>query len=370
MTKETVLLVFGGYSTEHYVSCESAGNILKHIDTDAYEVLCLGITLDGKWILTEASAEDIEYGSAWLTHPANKTAVINPIRSSQSILILNDGKYEEKHIDCVFPILHGSGGEDGCLQGLLELADIPYVGCGVAASACSMDKQLTRLFADFVGVKRPRSVDVFADTFNLSREEAPSLIADYHYPVYVKVACGGSSVGVMKVDKPEDLYDAIMDGFKLENSALIEEGIIGREINATVIGNKELEFGALCEIVLDENASFDYDSKYVSQSTSSKRVPADITDEQAETIRTMAAKMYKALGCENISRLDFFVSDDGEVYFNEINTLPGMRSHSIVETVFQAQGIPFSTLITKLINLAKQKRSKAGNVDADSIKIH
>lgn len=368
MNKQTVLILFGGYSTEHFASCESAANVLRHIDRERFDVLTLGITLAGDWILTDAGVEEIEGGTAWLDRPGNKKAIINPIRNSASILILEDGKCSEQHIDCVFPALHGFGGEDGSIQGLLELANIPYVGCNICASAVALDKDVSKIYADILGIKRTRSVTLREYEFKKNRDEILGKI-NFNYPIFVKPANGGSSVGVIKVTDAAMLSDAIEKCFTYENKIIVEEGVAGKEISVVLIGNEELRFGDLCEIIIPENEEFDFASKYVT-CTSSKRVPAAISEKAAEECRAIAGRIYKTMGCSNISRIDFFVTDEGEVYFNEVNTLPALRNHGIVSMVYESQGLSFKDVITEVIEYAFKKCKRVYEVNEKEIRIH
>ena len=368
MDKQTVLILFGGYSTEHFASCESAANVLRHIDRERFDVLTLGITLAGDWLLTDAGVDEIEDGTTWLDRPGNKKAIINPIRNSHSILVLEDGKYTEQHIDCVFPTMMGFGGEDGSIQGLLEMADIPYVGSDIRSSAVALDKEASKIYADVLGIKRARSITLRDYEFKKNGNEVIGKI-NFAYPIFVKPANGGSSVGVIKVKDSSMLSDAIEKCFTYENKIVVEEGVAGKEISVTVIGNEELRFGDLCEIIIPENEDFDFSSKYVT-CTSSKRVPAAISEKAAEECRVIAGKIYKAIGCSNISRIDFFVTDEDEVYFNEVNTLPVMRNHGIVSMVYESQGMTFTGVITEIIEHAFKKSKRVYAVNEKEIRIY
>lgn len=350
MKKKSVLVIFGGYSNEYYVSCSSAAGILSHIDTDLFEVVKIGITLEGQWILTEATAEQICDGKEWLAHDTNRPAIISPERDKNSILIFDGDAIRHQSIDCVFPLIHGFGGEDGKLQGLLELANIPYVGSGVASSANSMDKAITGIFSDACNLKRPVCEVVCKDEFEQETEACISM----EYPVFVKPANAGSSVGVSKVTSDAELMPALQDAFLYDNKVIVEQGIIGREIKVALledVENKEILIGALCDLTVPDGGVNDYDTKYVKH-TSRKQIPAEMDESLALLIKEQAVEIFKALECKGFARADFFLTADGEIYFNEINTIPGIGEESIYSLMMNAVGISYTELITKLVYTA------------------
>ncbi len=357
MEKETVLVIFGGHNTEYYASCDSVGGMLDHLDEQLFNVLKLGVTEDGEWLLTEASAKEIQDGESWLRRRDNRKAAIMPVRGKKSLTLFDSkGRTEEVHVDCVFPLISGYGGEDGTLQGLLELADLPYVGCRVAASACAMDKQLTRIFAERCGLKQPRCLVLYQRDWERQAASLPDMIG-FGYPVFVKPAGLGSSIGVSRVDRREDLRRAVEEAFSYEDKILIEEGILGKEIKVALLGNEDLDMGAICEISMPEGGINDYAAKHIAFS-SVKRIPASLDPELAQKIRRQAEEIYRELDCRGFARVDFFLDHSGELYFNEINTVPGIGAHSIFAMMFEKKGIPLKEVLTRLIRLAESDRER------------
>lgn len=351
MKSLSVCILFGGVSPEHEVSLRSAESVLNNIDESKYNVFPVGITKEGKWILYGGKDYSDLPSGRWLTHPDNRQAAISPIRG-QGLLTFEGDCVVRQQIDVVFPVLHGENGEDGTIQGLLQLAGIPYVGPHVAASAVAMDKTLTKLVVDQAGItqaawKLVRRADMG------SRMEATldALEARFAYPMFVKPAGTGSSVGVSKATEREDLKKALLEAGKYDDKVLVEEFIRGREIEVAVMGN-ESPVASVCGEI-DSGADFyDYDAKYITD-TSVSYIPARIPEDVAETVRDTAVKVYKAIGCQGLSRVDFFVTwQENRVVFNEINTIPGFTSISMYPKLFGASGVPYSQLIDKLLELA------------------
>lgn len=354
MDKKTIAIIFGGHSAEYYVSCMSAANVISNIDVDKYNVEKLGITEDGKWILTEASSAEIHDGTTWLTKPGNRRAVISPNRDEQTLLVFEDGAVIEKKIDGVFCVIHGTDGEDGKVQGLLELANIPYVGCGIAASAIGFDKALTKDIVATTGIPQADFWVVRKHSFEKSDIDRISMYFHDVYPLFVKPARAGSSVGVSKVNCKAELEAAIETGFTVDCKLLVEQGIIGRELEIAVLGTKEPKASSIGEI-LAHGEFYTYDSKY-NDNESKTRVVDDIPPEIAKEMRDAALKIYKRLECEGLSRVDFFLQEDGKYVFNEINTLPGFTSISMYSQLWEHDGISYGQLITELIEDAFAKR--------------
>ena len=358
MEKETVLVIFGGHNTEYYASCDSVGGMLDHLDGELFNILKLGVTEEGDWLLTEAASSEIGDGKTWLKRKDNRKAVITPIRGKRAVTVFDGkGKTEEVPVDCVFPLISGYGGEDGTLQGLLELADIPYVGSKVASSACAMDKQLTRIFAQRCGVKQPKCLILYRNDWDKQADSLQDMIG-FGFPVFVKPASLGSSVGVSRVDRGEDLRSAVEEAFLYEDKILIEEGILGSEIKVAVLGNEDLDMGAICEITLPEGTVNDYEAKHVHFS-SVRKIPAELDQTLEHRVRRQAEDIYRTLDCRGFARVDFFLDKKGELYFNEINTVPGIGEHSIFALMFEKKGIPLREVLTRLIRLAQADRERA-----------
>lgn len=351
MKSLSVCILFGGVSPEHEVSLRSAESVLNNIDKSKYNVFPVGITKEGKWILYGGKDYSDLPSGRWLTHPDNRQAAISPIRG-QGLLTFEGDCVVRQQIDVVFPVLHGENGEDGTIQGLLQLAGIPYVGPHVAASAVAMDKTLTKLVVDQAGITQAAwNLVRRSDMGSRMEGTLDALEAKFAYPMFVKPAGTGSSVGVSKATEREDLKKALLEAGKYDDKVLVEEFIRGREIEVAVMGN-ESPVASVCGEI-DSGADFyDYDAKYITD-TSVSYIPARIPEDVAETVRDTAVKVYKAIGCQGLSRVDFFVTwQENRVVFNEINTIPGFTSISMYPKLFGASGVPYSQLIDKLLELA------------------
>ena len=353
MKKLNVCVLFGGMSPEHEVSLRSAESVLNHMSKEKYTIFPVGITKEGEWILYGGEDYAALPDGSWMEHPGNRRATISPIRG-QGLLIFTGDCVEQKMIDVVFPVLHGENGEDGAMQGLLQLAGIAYVGPHVAESAVSMDKTLTKLVADNAGVSQAAWQLVRNEELgNRMDSILDSLEAKFSYPVFVKPAGTGSSVGVSKASDRNQLEEALRQAGHYDSKILVEEFIHGREIEVAVMGNDSPVASVCGEI--DSGAEFyDYETKYVTD-TSVAYIPARIPEDVAENVRDQAVKIYSAIGCKGLSRVDFFVTyADNRVVFNEINTIPGFTSISMYPKLFAASGIAYEQLIDELLQLAME----------------
>ena len=352
MKKLSVCVLFGGVSPEHEVSLRSAESVLNHIDHSKYNVFPVGITKDGDWIYYTGKDYSLLPTGAWKNHPDNRRAAISPLRG-QGLLCFEGDCVVRERIDVVFPVLHGENGEDGTIQGLLQLAGIPYVGPHVAASAVAMDKTLTKLVADQAGIPQ-------ADWLLVRREEMEcrmesildQLEEKFAYPMFVKPAGTGSSVGVSKSADRQALEQGLRAAAVYDQKVLVEEFIRGKEIEVAVMGNDN-PVASVCGEIDSGEEFYDYDAKYITD-TSVAYIPARISEEAAEQVRELAVRVYQAIGCQGLSRVDFFVTEDGRAVFNEINTIPGFTSISMYPKLFAASGIPYSQLIDELIDLAME----------------
>ena len=351
MKKYNVCVLFGGISPEHEVSLRSAESVLNNMDPEKYNIYPVGITKEGNWILYG----DTDYSklptNEWLSCPKNRQAALSPIRG-QGLLSFEGDCVVRENIDVVFPVLHGENGEDGSIQGLFQIAGIPYVGCHVAASAACMDKCLTKLMAAVTNVRQADWELVTREQLRYHPEEALDRVeAKFSYPVFVKPAGTGSSVGVSKARGREALLASLENAARYDRKVLVEEFIRGREVEVAVLGNNTPVASVPGEI--DAGAEFyDYDTKYITN-TSRLYIPARISEAAAEQVRQDAVAIYQAMGCQGLARVDFFVTYDGEqVVFNEINTMPGFTSISMYPKLFGASGIPYGELIDKLLDCA------------------
>lgn len=351
MKKLNVCVLFGGISPEHSVSLRSAESVLNHMDSEKYNILPVGITREGKWFFFGGTDYSVLPDGSWLENPQNCPALISPVRG-QGLLRLTQEGIKEDPIDVVFPVLHGENGEDGAMQGLLQMAGIPYVGPHVSASAVAMDKTLTKLAADAAGIPQAAWHLVRSSELSDSVDHlVAALEAKFAYPMFVKPAGTGSSVGVSKAADRSSLCKALENAAAYDEKILVEEFIHGREVEVAVMGNNSPVASVCGEI--DSGADFyDYDAKYITD-TSVAYIPARIPEEVAEQVRDAAVKVYTSIGCKGLSRVDFFVTfEDNRVVFNEINTLPGFTSISMYPKLFAASGIPYGQLIDELLKLA------------------
>ena len=349
-------VIFGGVSSEHDISCLSAASILRNLDREKYEVYPVGITQDGRWYYCpDCTADTVENGE-WERLNGKIPALFPPDRSVHGLVLLRDGKTETVRLDCVFPVLHGVGGEDGTMQGLLELAGIPYVGCGVAASANSMDKSITKVLVDAAGVRQAKYYLALRYDFERNAEGVVRTAADRlgSFPVFVKPCSQGSSVGVAKANDMLELAAGLTEAFKLDDKVLVEEFIDGHEVECAVLGNHSPIASTVGEIAPAQEF-YTFDAKYKDEA-SQLYIPAHITPQQIETVRQNALRVYAALGCRGLSRVDFFVTHaDGEVVFNELNSIPGFTSISMYPKLFAHEGIDYPTLLDRLIGLALEE---------------
>ena len=353
MKKLSVCVLFGGISPEHEVSLRSAESVLNHMDPDKYNIFPVGITKEGDWILYAGTDYSLLPTGQWRDYPLNRRAAISPVRG-QGLLSFEGDCVVRERIDVVFPVLHGENGEDGAMQGLLQMAGIPYVGPHVSASAVAMDKTLTKLVADNAGIPQARWQLVRREDLESRMDHViAALEGQFAYPMFVKPAGTGSSVGVSKAADRESLEAALVSASVYDRKILVEEFIHGREVEVAVMGNDNPVASVCGEI--DAGAEFyDYDAKYLTD-TSTAYVPARIPEETSEQVRDAAVRIYSAIGCQGLSRVDFFVTyEDNRVVFNEINTLPGFTSISMYPKLFAASGIAYSELIDELLRLAME----------------
>ena len=353
MNKINVCVLFGGISPEHEVSLRSAESVLNHMNTEKYNIYPVGITRDGSWLLYGSNDYSMLPSGQWVNCSQNKKAAISPVRG-QGLLVFEEDSVKQEKIDVVFPVLHGENGEDGAMQGLMQIAGIPCVGPDVAASAVSMDKTLTKLVIDQTEIPQAAWRLVKRTELQTHMEDILDAVENaFSYPVFVKPAGTGSSVGVSKAADRVALMTALAEAAKYDEKILVEEFIDGKEVEVAVKGNSN-PVASICGEI-DSGAEFyDYDAKYTTD-TSVAYIPARVSEATAEQVREFAVKAYRALGCRGMSRVDFFVTrKDERIVFNEINTLPGFTSISMYPKLFAASGIPYSELIDDLLNMAME----------------
>jgi len=346
MKKPKIAVLFGGCSPEHEVSLQSAYSLVTHIDSAKYEPVLLGINRSGEWFFFSGVPEKIR-DDTWDNPNDCVKAVISPDRATHGILIIDSNNVRSIRLDAAFPVLHGKNGEDGTVQGLLELAGIPVVGCKTLAAALCMDKDRAHKIAAAVGVSVPRS-------FTMKNK---AVLGDYleqaeklGYPLFVKPVKAGSSYGITKVSSGSELPAAVKAAFNYDDEVIVEENIAGFEIGCAVLGNDELVVGELGEIELADGF-FDYKEKYM-QETYTYHVPARIQAQKTWEIKNTARKIYRALGCTGFARVDVFLTPGGDIIFNEVNTIPGFTAHSHYPHMLKAAGITFEQIVDKAIGLA------------------
>lgn len=351
--KRTVCCMFGGKSTEYEVSLMSVTSVLQQIDRGRYDVMMLGVTKDGRWLYYDGEVERISENT-WFTDKAHTyPAMFSPDFGEKTLLIMQaDHSWTKRHVDVVFPVMHGSNAEDGTLQGLLTICGIPYVGSGHCASAIAMDKEFTKCVAASLNIPQARHVVV-------RRGCAPAQAASDAldklgaFPLFVKPANAGSSIGTGKAYDHAQLCQAIVDALQYDEKAIVEEYIAGREVECAVIGTQTPHVSVPGQI--DPGSDFyDYEAKYLKEG-STLHIPAPLMPRTAEEIRHYAAQIYQALGCAGLSRVDFFVCGEGEterVLFNEINTLPGFTDISMYPKLLMYEGMTYPQIIDRLIALA------------------
>lgn len=341
-----VAIFFGGHSSEYSVSLESAYAVIRNLNRTKYQPVLVGISQEGNWFHFTGDIEKIR-NDTWLNAEDCVPAMLSPNRKEQKLLLLKGNRLDSVRIDIAFPILHGRNGEDGTLQGLIELAGIPLAGCGTLASALCMDKDRAHKLASLAGMRTPKA---FVLELNAPRAAAVLFASEIGYPLYVKPVKAGSSYGITKVSEPEALQAAIDLAFQYDNQAILEENIEGFEVGCAVLGNDHLITGEIDEIELS-SGFFDFTEKYTLK-TSAIHVPARISTEKSEELKEAAKRIYQVLGCSGFSRVDLFLTPTGDIVFNEVNTIPGFTEHSRYPGMMRAAGHTFPEIIEAILEQA------------------
>ena len=343
MDRTRIGIVFGGCSEEHAVSVKSAREVARHLDRARFEPVFLGITLDGAWSWCDGPEDGWEL--------RGRPVVLSPDRTVHGLLVpgQHSDRYESLRLDVVFPVLHGTSGEDGAIQGLLELAGIPYVGCDIQSSALCMDKSLAYVVCSAAGISTP--------TFRVVTSEDVGVgdLSGLEYPLYVKPARSGSSFGVTRVEHGGELSGALAAARTYDSKVVIEQAVVGTEVGCAVLGRgTELSVGCLDQISLSHGLFriHQEDDPEHGSENSTVTVPADIPEETEQLVRETALAIYRALGCRGLARVDMFVTPDGDVVLNEVNTLPGLTSYSRYPRMMAAAGWSLGDVIERLVALA------------------
>lgn len=350
MEKIQLGVIFGGKSSEYSVSLHSVSSMLRHCNQDKYDLHCIGITKEGRWYyLTQPNFEAIEHDH-WLDDTCVEMCL--SLGEKRGIVLL-DEKNTFVNIDVIFPVLHGKNGEDGTMQGYLELAQIPYVGCGVLSSSCVMDKEFTHILCESANIPCTPYVCVYKHDYHEPEAIYEKAVSELGEVLFIKPCNAGSSYGISKVRNLEEFTKGMDEAFKHDSKVLIEKNIVGFEIGCAVLGNHELIVGE-CDEIETHKDFFDFDAKYELEATTI-HCPARISEKQSEIAKELAKKAYRVMNCQGFTRVDMFVCENGEIVLNELNTIPGLTATSRYPSMISFANVPFNELIDRLIQLALEK---------------
>ncbi|MFD1361157.1 D-alanine--D-alanine ligase [Lentibacillus salinarum] len=356
MPKKKVGIIFGGKSAEHEVSLQSAKNIVDAIDQDKYEVVLIGIDKQGKWHINDQSTYLLNAENPKLIqlNKSNEAVAIVPGETDHQLVRATDAGLLDQ-LDAVFPIVHGTLGEDGSLQGMMRIANLPFVGTSVLGSAICMDKDIAKRLLASAGINVANGL-----AYSRARRDQIDFAdakAQLGVPMFVKPANQGSSVGVSKVSTEAAFNQAIDEAFQYDQKVVIEETLVGREIECAVLGNENPKASIPGEI-LPQTEFYSYESKYIDETGAILEMPADLTEEEVNRLQHVAVEAFRTLECEGLARVDFFLTEDGDVYVNEVNTLPGFTRISMYPKLWEISGVSYPDLIDKLIELAIERHQR------------
>lgn len=343
--KIRVAVIFGGESSEYNISLKSALSVIENLDKEKYEIITIGITSKGRWLRYRGSLDGIKKDT-WYLDENCSNVIFSLNKGDNQIIEIKDKIISYTDIDIVFPVLHGRNGEDGTLQGLLEIAGIPYVGCGVLASSIGLDKDLSHKIVKSAGFNVPESIAIDK---NYSCDTILDFANRVAYPIYVKPANEGSSIGITRACSEEELFKGIQEALKLDSKVVLEENIRGFEVGCAIIGKDKLITGSVDEIEVP-GGFFDFKEKYT-LANSRIHLPARIDVKLQEEIKNVAKGIYRALGCQGLSRIDMFVDENRRIIFNEVNTLPGFTTGSRFPKMLLDSGMEYKDILDKLIEL-------------------
>lgn len=353
--KIRVGVLFGGKSAEHEISLLSAKSVIHAMDKDKYEPVLIGISKAGEWFLHEDLDRCLMHADnpkLIQLHDAKESVALVPKEMGNPLVKLSSGQGFESALDVIFPVLHGTYGEDGTVQGLLKLANLPFVGAGVLASAVGMDKDVMKRLLRDAGIPIAKFITLTQATLkNMAFELIEETLG---FPMFIKPANLGSSVGIYKVKNKQDFYEKIALAFEFDRKVLIEEYIEGREIECSVLGN-DVPIASLPGEVIPQHEFYSYEAKYLDINGALFEIPARLNKEKTEAIQTLAVKTYQVLCCEGMARVDMFLQKDGKLVLNEINTIPGFTNISMYPKMWEASGLQYSALIDRLISLALER---------------
>lgn len=345
MTADRVAIILGGRSGEHEVSVRSARSVMDALDARRWQPVPIAIARNGDWLSADATATALAGGAQGFA------------AGGQPLLSASEALRDLQSCSIAFPLVHGTFGEDGTLQGFLEMAGMPYAGCGVSASAIGMDKALMKALFREAGIPVARYGVIRAWDYTPEHFDVSYVDQAAGFPCFVKPANGGSSVGVTLVRSREDLAEALAVAFAYDDKALVEEAVPGQEVECSILGNERPEASMVGEIVPDRDF-YDYTSKYADDSRARLLIPAAIESAAAEEVRTLALRMYQIMGCEGYARVDFFVTPGGRVVANEVNTIPGFTSISMYPKLWETSGLPYGELLTRILELGAARHAR------------
>ena len=367
--KIRVAVLYGGRSAEHEVSLQSASNVIQYLDQERFDIVPIGIDKNGSWFLGhDVFAKSLEHNQVLSLHNNHQAwfvpeSIVNPVdkTSTQEITL---PKNLGPQFDVVFPVMHGTLCEDGTLQGLLEIANLPYVGCGVLSSAIGMDKDVSKRLAILAGVHVAAYVVTKREHWQVHAEKVCQQIEKLGYPVFVKPANTGSSIGITKVKSPEQLHGAIDEAFKFDTKVIVEKALNVLELEVAVLESLEPDADPIVSVVGEikpRHEFYSYEAKYLDENGAELLIPAPVSDDIKEQARLVAKTLFKALECESMARVDLFYDKDTKhIYFNEVNTIPGFTQISMYPKLMAASGMSYSQLLTHLVELAmKRHRNKS-----------
>jgi D-alanine-D-alanine ligase len=366
--KLRVAVIFGGRSGEHEISLQSAASVIRNLDRERFEVIPIAIDKQGRWLLNDLSMIE-STGKSLLVDESAPKVVLPPNSSAgqANLLPLGGSSTAARSVDVVFPVMHGALCEDGSIQGLLELADLPYVGSGVLGSAVGMDKDVAKRLARDAGLPVVPWIvvkkEIWAKNPSETTEQVKSKLG---FPCFVKPANAGSSVGVHKVKSQEALDGALRDAFQYDTKILIEKAIAAREIEVAILENSDPSLPPLASLageIIPTHEFYSYESKYLDENGAALEIPANLSPVQMEQVRACAQKIFGVLELEGMARVDFFVDkNNGELFFNEVNTIPGFTSISMYPKMWEATGVSYKELLSKLIDLAVSRHERKSSL--------
>lgn len=359
-----VAVVFGGRSAEHAVSCVTAGGVLRALDRRRWDVVPIGITRDGRWVLAADDPDRLAVTDGRLPsvdEAGGSVALLSDTGSAASLAVLEPGRVPRLlgEVDVVLPLLHGPYGEDGTLQGLLELAGVPYVGSGVLASAVGMDKHYMKVLLGAYGLPGCRYVVITDRQWRTDRAGSLARVERLGYPCFVKPARGGSSIGISRVDARQDLAAAVDGARQHDPKVLVEEAVTGRELECGVLeglDGGEPDTSVAGEIRVSGHTFYDFEAKYLDEVAVGLDIPADVAAEVSDQVRALAVQCFDALGCEGLLRVDFFLRPDGSLLVNEVNTMPGFTPGSMFPRLWAASRLDYPALVDRLLSTALRRR--------------